>query len=56
MFEIQTLSSVEILKSSDFRQKKVSEIETFWKQDTIELSEIQTSLDFRQSLYINKQK
>ena len=48
-------------KSSDFRQKKVSEIltflfgfqtlseiQTFWKRDVTELSEIQTSSDFRQ--------
>ena len=49
MSEIQTQSSVSIFMSSDFRQKKVSDIQTVWKQDTIELSETQTSSDFRHS-------
>ena len=51
MSEIQALSYIYIFKSSDFRQKKVTEIQTVWKQDPIELSEIQTSSDFRHSLY-----
>ena len=37
----------------DFRHKIVSEIGTVWEWDTTELSEIQTSLDFRHSLYVN---
>ena len=47
MLEIQTLRSAQIFKSSDFRQKKVSEIQTVCKWDTSELSETQTSSDFR---------
>ena len=41
---------------SDPRQKKVSEIGTVWEWDTTELSEIQTSSDFRHSLYSETQK
>ena len=54
--EIQNLSSVYIFLNSDFRQKKVSEIQTVWKRNATELSEIQTSSDFRHSLYIKWSK
>ena len=36
----------------DFRQKEVSDTQTVCKRDAKKLSEIQTSLDFRHSLYI----
>ena len=52
MSEIQTLSSVYIFQNLDFRQKKVSEIQTVWKRNATEVSEIQTNLDFRHSLYV----
>ena len=62
--EIQSFCPIWIFKSSYFRQKKVSEIQTFLfrfqtlpeiqtvrKWDKAELYEIQTSSDFRHSLY-----
>ena len=52
MSKIQILGSFKIFKSLDFRQKKVSEIQTVGKQDSIKLSEIQTSADLRHSLYV----
>ena len=39
-----------------FRIQTLSEIRTVWKWDETELSEIQTSSDFRHSLYFEKLK
>ena len=40
--EIQTLKFRLDFQNSDFRQKKVSEMQTVWKRNATELSEIQT--------------
>ena len=39
-------------QSDDLQKIFLSEIQTLWKPDATELSEIGTSLDFRQSLYV----
>ena len=54
MYEIQTAEIQTMYAKIETKQNwQVSEIQTVWKREEIKLSEIQTCLDFRHSLYMS---